>query len=493
MRSCFVLVVMFGLLINAAGQEINGSLYKSTCVVFRNCIYVAGYEEAHDGMVLKIVKYTATLEKAEEKDRKFEKCKPGSLYAPLIDTTHGFLNITIQETNNEKTAALIRYTENLELVADVGKAEITRINSFAAFDAEKLYYKDHLFVVREAKDSAGRFYFYRYDLKDPSGLFSYAFKWQFNFDQHTYHRIHPAFANDDYVYLYVICLDGPKRGQWLLALDVRNGTLQKTIKLNGAENEFYFVSLVSVQGKTKDILVTGAKYPASAINWETGKITSSYAGVKFLNLFFCRADSSGEIKSRLENFIAVPDELLKEKEWKEFLFRCNYLGSGEKSYDLDYECLYKGNDGIFRTFGFLSDRLLITPDDRVKQDNYTFFATYRNEKKYPHCRQAANQYDNDKPTEADRVFYKGAFVKDFSPVASNLQKKEAGLASAYDNKKTDTLELYRYSMKNYAWETSNIKSATDYSRHALFLIQKEAVFFYTTKDEKNFILIRVDL
>jgi hypothetical protein len=475
-------------------QEINGSLHKSTCVNFRNCIYVAGYEEAGSGLTLKIQKYTVGLEKVTEKSEALGKYKPEGLYTPSIDTTHGYLNITVQETNNEKTASLIRYTENLELVADVEKAEITRINSFAAFDAEKLYYKDCLYVAREAKDSVGRFYFYRYDLKDPDGLFNYNFKWQFNFDQHTYHRIHPAFANDEYVYLYVICLDGPKKGQWLLILDAKNGNLLKTIKLNKGDNEFCFVSLISVQGNANDIFLAGTKYPAAAVDLKTGKITSNYVGTKLLNLFFCQIDSSGEIKSRQEGFVATPNELLKEKELKEFLFRCNSFRQTENGFNLEYECLYRAKDRIFRTFGFLSDRLVITPDNTIKQDNFTFFSVYRNEKKYTSCKEVANQYDNDKPTDADRLFYKDAFVKNFSPVNSDLQKKEAGFVSAYNNKKAGTLELYKYVMKNYNWETSSIKNVTDYSRCMIFRpVQNKVVIFYTTKGEKNFVLLNIEL
>jgi len=496
MRQAFILFFTFCLFIKGGAQEINGKLQRAQCIVFRNNIFVSGYEEGEKGLELKICAYNDKLEKINEVTKPLGKHKAAEYYPPNYDTTHGMLSVVAQKANNEKTALLLRYNANLKPMASADNAEITRINSFAVFDNEKLYYKNHLYLVREAKDSAGRFYFYRYDLRDSSALFNYNFKWQFNFDQHLYHRIHPVFATDDHIYLYVICLDGDRKGQWILTLNTEDGNLIKAIKLNKNDNEICLVSRFEVYGSNADMAIAGVKYPAANVDLKNGRFSINYQAAKRLNTFFCQVDSSGEVKTQLDNFLPVPNELLKEKELKEFLLRCNTLEKTDAGFNLEYECLYKGKDGIYRTFGFLLTNLVQTPEGVFKAENNCFLPCYRNDKSQPkgkignpNSKLTANQYDNDKASDADRLFYKNAFVKNFTEAGMNIGplKKTAHIISFYNNKKTSTLEMYKYSMKNYVWETSPLKNYTDFSRHHVFN-KGNALFgaFTTLKDESGF-------
>lgn len=497
MKRGFILFFTFNLFISLHAQEVNEKLHRAQCFAFRNAIYVSGYTESDKGVVLKTIRYNGKGEKTNEITKDLGKGKPADLYPPNFDTTHGFVSLILQKTNNEKTALLLRYSEFLTLRSSDEKAEITRINSFAAFDNEKLYYKNQLYVVREAKDSAGRFYFFRYDLRDSSALFNYNFKWQFNFDQHLYHRIHPVYATADHVYLYVNCLDGDKKGQWILLFNTEDGTMTKAIKLNKNDNEICFVSKLEVHGSNEDMALAGVKYPAPNVDLKNGRFSMNYQSAKRLNTFFCEVDSSGEVKTQLDNFLPVPNDLLKEKELKEFLFRCNALERTESGFNLNYECLYKGKDGIYRSYGFLLSNLISTPEGLLKAENNSFLPCYRNDKSQPkgktgnpNSKVTANQYDNDKAQEADRLFYKNAFVNNFTQAAMNISasKKTASILSFFNNKKTGSLEFYKYSMKNYVWDTSSLKNTSDYSRYNVFSMEDRFVIFTSLKDESGFSL-----
>jgi hypothetical protein len=498
MRTCFILLFTSFLFISLNGQEVTGNLHKAQCISFKSEIYVSGYEESDKGLSLKIISFNDKLEKQKEVVKDLGKHKGVDFYPPAFDTTHGYLSLVIQRTSNEKTALLLRYDANLTLVSSAENAEIARINSFAAFDNEKLYYKDQLYVVREAKDSAGKFYFYRYDLRDSSVLFNYNFKWQFNFDQHNYHRIHPLFVNDTHIYLYVICTDGDKKGQWILIFNTSSGSMEKSIKLNKSDNEICLVSKLDVYGSNEDIAIAGVKYPAANVDLKTGKFAMNYQTSKSINSFFLQIDSSGVTKTRLENFNSIPNEILKEKELKELIFRCNTLEKTETGFNLNYECLYKGNDGIYRTYGFLLTKLTATPENEFKKENDAFLTCYHNEKTTPkgktgnpQCKLTTNQYDNDKAFDTDRLFYKNAFVKNFTEAGMKINSatKTACIVSYFDNKKTNTLELYKNTMKNYTWETTPLKNTNDYNRFSVFKMNANAVLiFISNKEESGFTL-----
>ncbi len=474
-------------------------LTESSCIQFRNNIYVSGYEQSGQELHFKLRKYNTKLEKSGEVSKILGKHKAEDFHAPIFDTTHGFLSLTVQKKNNDKTAVLFRYNENLKPIAFIENAEITRINSFAAFDLEKIYYKNHLFVIRPAKDSAGKFYFFAYDLKDSSALFNYTFKWQFNFDQHNYHRIHLIEATDKHIYTYVICLEGDKKGQWLITFNTADGSIAKTVKLNKNENEFCFVSKILIYNQAEDMAVSGIKYPSANVDLKNGKFGMNYQTSKSLNIFFCVIDSAGEIKQRLESYIAVPNDLLKEKELKEFIFRTDLLQANSGNFSVMHECLYKAPDGLYKTYGFLVSRLNINLENILNPDNNAFLPCYRNEKNMPggkttgnpDGKQTANQFDNEKHEEADRLFYKNAFTKNFSDagVLFDATKKTAHLISYYENKKTSTLIFYKHSMKSYVWESTSLKTTNDYANYNVFSVgENKFVVFVSSKDKTGFVL-----
>ena len=479
-----------------AQQEVSEKLIASSAIEFRHAVYVAGYSQNGHELEFKIYKYSQNLEKLNENGKSLGKLKSEDLHIPNIDTTHGYLSISLQRKNNDKTTTLIRYNESLKQIVALENAEITRINSFAAFDLEKIYYKNNLYVVRPAKDSIGKFYFYRYDLKDSSALFSYDFKWQFNFDQHIYHRIHLIEVNDTHIYTYVICLDGDKKGQWLIRFNTEDGSISKAIKINKNNNEFCFLSKFLIYNTAQDMIISGTKYPSANIDLKNGKFAMNYQSSKTLNTFFCVIDSTGETKQRLENFIVTPNELLKEKELKEFILRTDVIKEQSTNFSLLHECMYKAPDGLFKTYGYLFSRLNMNSENILKQDNYAFLPCYRNEKKNPDSKYTTNQYDNEKHNESDRLFYKNAFTKNFSDagVQFDASKKSAYLLSYFENKKTNTLHLYKNSMKSYVWETSSLKTSNDFSDYKVFSVgENKFIIYISNKTKTGFNLSLIEL
>ena len=76
----------------------------------------------------------------------------------------------------------------------------------------------------------------------------------------------------------------------------------------------------------------------------------------------------------------------------------------------------------------------------------------------------------------------------------NLLKKNAFVVSCFDNKKTNTLELYKNTMKNYVWETSSLKAIDNYSRFNVFnLSVNKFLIFNSSKDESSFTLNLTEL
>lgn len=485
MIRAFILFFTYTLFINLRAQELDGKLQHAQAIFFRGAIYLSGYEETGKGLEFKIARYSPALEKTKEVSKTLGKHKPADFYTPVYDTTHGMLGVTVQRAGDDKKVMLLRYNENLQLLSWAESIEMVRINSFAAFNEEKIYYRNQLYMVREAKDSAGRFYFFRYDLKDSLAAFNYNFKWQFNFDQHTYHRIHPVFVNSEHVYLYVICLDGEKKGQWILILNTEDGSLAKAIRLNKNDNEFCALSQFGVYGSNEDMALGGVVYPSANVDLKNGKFVMNYQAAKSVNTLFCFIDSSGAIVTRLTNFMNVPNDVLKEKEWKEMLFRCSQMEKTEKGFNLNYECLYKGKDGVYRTYGFVVCKLNQTPEGPYKQENNGFLSGYRNEKKNPFSKQTANQY----LVDGERIFYRDPILQNFTATGMeiDLLKKVAWNICWFDNKKTGSVEIYKNTMKNYSWETGALKTISEYARFsANHLGANKFLLFYTLKDESSF-------
>lgn len=71
----------------------------------------------------------------------------------------------------------------------------------------------------------------------------------------------------------------------------------------------------------------------------------------------------------------------------------------------------------------------------------------------------------------------------------NMSKKMAWIVSHYPNKKTGSLELFKNTMKGYAWETAPLKTITEYGRYSVFhLALNRFLVFITAKDETTFTL-----
>src|SRR4051812_17589339 len=115
MRQAFILVFNLLMLTSLpAQQDISEKLYESTCIQFRGSTYVSGYEQNGNELLFKLKKYSPQLEKNGESSKSLGNHKYEEYHKPVFDTTHGFLSVILQEKNNDKTATLVRFNENLK-------------------------------------------------------------------------------------------------------------------------------------------------------------------------------------------------------------------------------------------------------------------------------------------------------------------------------------------------------------------------------------------
>lgn len=154
MNRVFILLMSLCMLINLHAQEVSEKMEHADCMGYRNTVIVAGYEQKGNELFLRVKRYDESGTLVSWAERSLGKARSSEFYAPQGDTTHGLISFVLQRSNNDKQATLIRFNEQLKQVNYLEKTEITHINSFAAFDHEKLYYKNNLYMVREAKDSA---------------------------------------------------------------------------------------------------------------------------------------------------------------------------------------------------------------------------------------------------------------------------------------------------------------------------------------------------
>jgi hypothetical protein len=321
-------------------------LLKANSFKFRNKIYVYGFEKGKSELQFKVYKSDLELNKVDSVIVSIGKENTETYLEISADTLHNYLNFYFQKSNNKNLATLVRLNDSLRLIAKVDEFESNKINSLTTFENEIYTYNNTTYTIRTSEDSLGKqFYLSRYDVLSDKKPFEYKFIWQYPLEKRNINTTHVFFANETVLFIYVNIISGDKKGQWVLKLDAKNGTVIKGIKLNGKNDlRTYLYSNYHYDNKSKQLLVAGNIYNDEQINLEENK----YA---FVNLnkqntyFFTSIDSLCENIKRHEKTVPFVNAVPKAAS-KEVVFYHVKIKEIIKNSDSDYSAycsLYKSN------------------------------------------------------------------------------------------------------------------------------------------------------
>ncbi len=427
---------------------------RASCICFSGNIYVYGFEQKGSELYLKVTCFSGELQKINETKVLLENNKADKFHPIAADTLHDYLNFTVQRIDNDKTAKVIRLSNTLVTIAVINEAPISRINSFAAFDDEKLYTKSDLFVIRPGlKDSANMFFLQKVHLIDSTKIFEYELDWQFGFDKNKYKYCHIIDVNNKFVFVYANVLAGIKKGQWVLLIDLNTGEVDKACKLNeGMDNYELLYSAHCYNKQTKELVIAGAKL----LKPKGNQLDLSINKLKALNVFICNIDSVGKMKEKKFDFIPIPVELGKEKEFKNYVLKTSKILFRNEEYTLFNEVLAEATPKLYKTYGYIFTQLVRDEYGALKTGSAFFDASYK-DSKLNFAKQVTNNYEVEKG-ETDKLFYKAPLYTAFSGFSWDLQytdKIMRGIGQ-HQNNTTGKITFYSYSLKDKKWENKDL-------------------------------------
>lgn len=467
---CLLLNIFF--VPTAAAQEFkNADVCKTEVIHFKQHFYLISYKEEGNSLYLFVEQLAENLSKTKEYQLSLGNAKCAGFYSPQVDTLHDYINISVQQLDNAKTTRVVRLNTKLALVADLPNSVITRVNTFTAFETEYLYAKKNLYVVRPlSKDSAHKYILQQYTLKDETKLFEYNAGWQLNFAKQSYHRCHIIAANETFVYIFATVLDGTKKGQWLLFIDPIKGEILHSERLNDENEGFTFLyGNHAYNSETKDLAVVGYKLNAKQVSTDYSKLDLTIGKTKLFPVFICTFDSSGFVKERTDNFIPVPVDVEREKDFKQYLCKIIKMEYKNNQYTFVSEILGAAAAAKeFKTYGYTFSMLEHNEEGILKPKFAQFNCTYRDSKN-KEAKNIFNQHAYSGKQDVDELFYKNAIVSVSSGFAWNLPfgaEKVVGY-STITTKSKKTL-IYKYTFENMKWTSAELMNTEPLPAFKLF-------------------------
>lgn len=373
-HTLFILLFILSL---AKGQVVKRNLLSANSIFYKQRVYVYGYEETKSELKFRCFSYTTKLELKDSTDFSLGKHTPADFVEISADTLHHVLNFYFQLANQKNVVTLLRLNDTLAKICSTENYDANHINSLSAFDDEKYYYSNNLYLIKNVKtDTAGKqFYLSKYQIQSMNKPFEYDFKWQFAFDRQYIHRASVLYADSLHVIVYAHVNDGPKKGQWILRINANTGELVKGTKLNGKiDQRHYLVSNFIYHKKTRSIDLIGSIYGSEMLDFT--KKSSNFLNLSKRNtLFFISIDSTGEIKTKTEKLIALP---IQTNTGKSVISSHLKIREFKKVNDTDYDVwadMYELTNATTLSF-YSSWHITIKPDDvdyAITPDN--FFVT----------------------------------------------------------------------------------------------------------------------
>lgn len=459
-KSSFFIFLFISQFLDTKAQSVLVSQLSPSAISFRNSMYIFGISRNQVGSAFCAMQLSSTLDTLNTYQIDLGKATPESFLPTQIDTTHGLLKVVLITVSQKSNAEVFLFKENLQLIAHSKNIDQSRMQAISIFEKEKLFFREHLYLSKEAKDSAGKFYLYHFMLRDSSVNMNYKSIWQFNFDQFNYKIVHLLLASIRTVWVYALCSNGTKKGQWILAIDALSSEVKYARKLNSSDSECFMPGKALLFGKDQNLILTGFIFPVENINLEGGILKLGSVGGKMARTSFVILDSTGEVISARDNFLPLPAEIQKEKQLENYMMRVGALKRGKsETFEIMIEFLKKEKSTLYKTallqfanLKYLGGGMLSILETAIFPEAST---------KNPGMGEASyNIYDFEKSEASSQLFYseptiRSIFPLDFLPLSGNtpnfltLKKNKSG---------NSNLISYRFLSKK--WESTILKKST---------------------------------
>lgn len=293
-------------------QVVQRALLRAGSCFYKHTIYVYGYEQRKEQLLFRCFSYTSNLAPKDSTEFDLGKHTENQYLDISRDTMHDVLNFYFQLADQKNRVSLCRLDSTLKTLCTATDYDANHINSMTAFEDESYRYKQSLYVISTAEDSTGKqFYMSRYDLKAMDKPFEYNSTWQYAFERKYIQRASIIAADSVQVVLYAHVTEGLKKGQWILRVHARNGTLIKGTKLNAKGDErHYLYSKALYHATDRSLDIAGSIYPSAMIDFK--KATADFKTLSATHqLFVLHIDSLGEVTSRFEKALPLPASIAK--------------------------------------------------------------------------------------------------------------------------------------------------------------------------------------
>jgi len=354
-------------------QTVKRQLFNANILQFHHNLYVYGYQQNNTSLNFKCYSYSQKLQTLDSTEYNLGKHTPSDYLEISADTLHDFLNFYFQLANQKNRVSLFRTDDSLKTIATADNYDANHINSLSVFDDEKFAYKQDLYVIRTATDSADKqFYLSKYHVKSINKPFEYDFKWQFAFERKHIYRASVLAADSNQVIVYAHVFDGLKKGQWILRINANTGEIIRGTKLSAKGDQRHFLlSNFIIDKKTKNIDVIGSIYESNTIDFKN-KTSNFTTQAKNHKLFLVTIDSLGDVTQRVEKIFPLPIQTKMQTGLQSFHLKIREFNKNtDGSYHI-WSDMYE--QSIPNTFTYYSSwQFNIVPDDVDYTINRTTF------------------------------------------------------------------------------------------------------------------------
>jgi hypothetical protein len=288
------------------GQSIQVDLVKSNICSFREHFYIYGFKSVlnENQSVFKCFKYDQEFNLKDSIETPIGSYAVSQYLEIEVDTVHQSLLFYFQKIN-ENTVKLLRLSDKLGLIKVSENINANHINSVKLNAINTYYQGSHLLTITKYNDSlSDQFYLNQYHLNNDASHFEYQLSWQYAFERQNIKDISVLYSDSLYSYLYALVIDGVKKGEWILKIDLKKGNLVKGTKLNlKTEQKIYFPPNIYFNQLTKSLLCIGSVSSSQQFDFTSNEVKLT----SHLNsLYLIELDSLLDIKYRVEKTIAMP-------------------------------------------------------------------------------------------------------------------------------------------------------------------------------------------